>query len=315
MKKIIALFFCLTLLFAIPGGRAERKTVVKDQFYLGAMKVVNCKNYVSLREAPSKASKQLAKVPPGAIVYSCSNNVKEYAPSPYRKQIAMFIRCEYEGQEGYIMSKYLQKAPEYEPAETRAEHVTMTKDEVIGSGEVILEWQEFNVAVIAAKEYITEDGKEWETIRVGCFIDDEPNWGYTESMVRTDEKPKLRVFMGGTEDEPQVYVYDAGYGLIMLDLMDGTEMWTVYSSTCFLGDAAVVASGENTGILYIAGSEGPDPVAISAEGSVLWKSEINDPDMGAPEAILLKPNEIEVQFESGGYALLEYNGELISIVD
>ena len=31
--------------------------------------------------------------------------------------------------------------------------------------------------------------------------------------------------MGGTEDEPQVYVYDAQYALIMLDLMDGDEGW------------------------------------------------------------------------------------------
>ena len=53
--------------------------------------------------------------------------------------------------------------------------------------------------------------------------------------------------MGGTEDEPQVYVYDSQYGLIMLDLMDGIEVWNLMENTCPLGDAAVYTVDTETG--------------------------------------------------------------------
>ena len=101
---------------------------------------------------------------------------------------------------------------------------------------------------------------------------------YTEAVKQNGKHVTLKAFMGGTEDEPQVYVYDAEYGLTMLDLMDGVEVWTLTKNNCPLGDAAVCTIGENTGILYIAGTDGPDPVAISSEGNILWRSEIDDPE-------------------------------------
>ena len=317
VKKVISLLFILILLFSCSSASADRQAVEKDQYYIGAMRVVRAKSYVSLREAPNKTSKQLAKLDPGTIVYSCSRNEREFAYSPYRKQIHMFTRCVYEGQEGYILSSYLEPAPEYEPVETKAQHKVMNRDEIIGSGEVVFEWNEFNVSVMAAYEVITEKEGEtpWETLRVGCFIDDEPEWGYIEQVQQTGQFKNLTAFMGGTEDEPQVYVYDAEYGLIMLDLIDGSEQWELSKDTCSLGDCAVVTAGPNTGILYVAGSDGPDPVAISAEGNVLWRSVIDDPEIYGPTEIILNPNDIEVHYECGKSVKLEYNGELISISD
>lgn len=315
MKKtlgvVLIILFCLNCLTA----SADRKAVEKDKFYLGAMRVVRCNEYVSLREGPYKTSRQLAKVPLDDIVYYCSDNVKKYAYSPYKAQIKKFIRCEYDGQEGYILRKYLEPAPEFEPVETKAENVLMTREQIVGNGQIVLEWQEFNVSVLAAYEKTTEDDGAWENIRVGCFIDDEPAWGYIESVRETGQAYNLKAFMGGTEDEPQVYVYDAEYGLIMLDLMDGTEGWTLPKSSCSLGDAAVFTVGENTGILYVTGTDGPDPVAISSEGNVLWRSAIDDPEVYGPKSIHLNPNDIEVSYESGKIVKLEYNGELINILD
>lgn len=317
MKRIISLLFVLILLFSWSLASADRKAVEKDQYYIGAMRVVRCKNYVSLREAPNKTSKQLAKLEPDSIVYYCSRNEKEFAYSPYRKQVHMFTRCVYEGQEGYILSRFLEPAPECEPAETRAESRTMTRDEIIGNGKVVFDWSEFNVRVLAAYEVVAEKEGEapWETLRVGCFIDDEPEWGYIEQVQQSGQFRNLTSFIGGTEDEPQVYVYDAEYGLIMLDLIDGSEQWELSKDVCPLGDCAVVTAGENTGILYVAGTDGPDPVAISAEGNVLWRSEIDDPEIYGPTEIILNPNDIEVHYECGKAVKLEYNGELISISD
>ena len=321
MKKTLSLLFVLILLFGLSGAYAERQTVEKDQFYLGAMRVARAKSYVSLREAPDKTSKQLAKLEPDEIVYYCSRNEKEFAYSPYRKQVHMFTKCTYMSEEGpmegYILSRFLDPAPEYEPIETRCESKKMTREEIIGNGNIVFEWTEFNISVLAAYEVVTENEGEtpWETLRVGCFIDDEPEWGYVEQAQQSGQYRNLSAFIGGTEDEPQVYVYDAEYGLIMLDLIDGSEQWELSKDTCALGDCAVVTSGANTGILYAAGTDGPDPVAISAEGNVLWRSMIDDPEIYGPTEIILNPNDIEVHYECGKAVKLEYNGELISISD
>ena len=315
MKKVLVVMIVFILCLSCAISDAERKTVEKDQYYIGAMRVVNCKEYVSLRETPDKTGTVLAKVPLDAIVLYCNNNVWKYAAGSYRKQADLFIHCEYEGQEGYILKKHLRPAPEYEPAETRQNNNEMTREEIIGNGEVILEWQEFNVSVLAAYEEIKEGDAIWEYVRIGCFINDTPNWGYTEAVKKDGQQYTLKAFMGGTEDEPMVYVYDEAYGLSMLDLMDGTEVWTILQSECTFGDAEVYTVGENTGILYLAGSDGPDPVAISSEGNILWQSEIDDPDVYGPKEITLYPNDIVITYESRKIVLLEYNGEVISISD
>ena len=314
-KPVIVLMLTLILCICCSFASAERKTVVKDQYYLGAMRVVNCREYVSLRERPDKTSKVLAKVPLDGIVQYCSNNVKKYLPGKYKQQFKLFIRCEYEGVEGYILKKHLVPAPECELAETRQNNNVMTREEITGNGKIVLDWKEFNVSVLAAYEVVQEKTETWEYIRVGCFIDDEPAWGYTEGVKQTGQTENLKAFMGGTDDEPQVYVYDAQYGLVMLDLMDGLEMWTLSRDSCPLGDAAVCAVNEYTGIMYIAGTDGPDPVAISSEGFVHWKAEINDPEVYGPTNITLNPNDITVTYESGKIVKLEYNGDVISISD
>ncbi len=63
------------------------------------MQVVNCKDYVSLREKRTTSSKRLARVPLGALVLAYPETEENG-----------FIRCVYQGQEGYILSAYLQAA-------------------------------------------------------------------------------------------------------------------------------------------------------------------------------------------------------------
>ena len=108
----------------------------------------------------------------------------------------------------------------------------MTKDEIAASGEIVLEWSVFNVSVLASYEEVTEGNDTWEYLHVGCFINDMPNWGYTEAVKQNGKHVTLKAFMGGTEDDPMVYVYDEAYGLTMLDLMDGTEVWTIMKDEC-----------------------------------------------------------------------------------
>ena len=64
------------------------------------MRVVNCRDYVSLREKRAASSKRLAKVPLGAQVLAFPEAGEENG----------FIQCVYHDQYGYILSKYLQPA-------------------------------------------------------------------------------------------------------------------------------------------------------------------------------------------------------------
>ena len=77
----------------------------------GNQMVVNCSEWVSLREGPDTTSKQLAKVPLGTIVTACV----AYYDS--------FISCEYKGQRGYIPTTYL-KAANYNAASQDEKVVT-----------------------------------------------------------------------------------------------------------------------------------------------------------------------------------------------
>ncbi len=62
------------------------------------MRVVKCKEFVSLRETRSTSAKRLAKVPLGELVLAFPEYEEENG----------FIYCVYHGEEGYILSEYLQ---------------------------------------------------------------------------------------------------------------------------------------------------------------------------------------------------------------
>lgn len=62
------------------------------------LRVVNCRDYVSLREKPSRSSARLAEVPLGALVLA----------DPADSALNGFILCSYQDRYGYILSEYLQ---------------------------------------------------------------------------------------------------------------------------------------------------------------------------------------------------------------
>lgn len=90
MKRFAVMILLLSMLLAALPAMA-------DNVYYGNMEVVNCNEWVSLRETPGTRAKQLAKVPLGAAVTDC------------RQHDENWICAVYEGQEGYIQAKYLQQ--------------------------------------------------------------------------------------------------------------------------------------------------------------------------------------------------------------
>lgn len=307
MKKRVLLIFIVALFFLYASSAfADRIPPEKPWNYIGAMQVWQCKEFISLREEPRKTSRRLMEIPLGAIVYSCIDIRSD-----------LFVECEYQGVKGYALRMYLKPAPQYEPPVSSAVSRKMTREEIIGEGEIVLEWKDYNMTVLAAHEYIAEKRKNWEVLRIGCFINDQPVWGHEEKLEAFSQYQMLKVFIGGVPDDWQVMLFDGGYGLSRLDLLSGKEKWCVHVADCPMGNAAAIAVDGN-GTVYIAGTEGPDPVAVSLDGRVLWKAEVNNPDVYEPYEITQQNNTIQVKYKSGmqdGYKLVSFDssGTLLSI--
>lgn len=309
MKKFLtlAMLFIFVLSF-LNGAFADRIPEEHDASYIGAMRVVKCNEWVTLRNVPYKTGKALAKVPLGSVVYNC-RTIKE------KKS---FLYAEYEGLQGYILKKYLETAPEFEPAVTSAVSQKMTMEELTATGDIVLEWNDFNISVVASHEYVPKGNIKQEILRVGCFIDGEPLWGHIETLDAFNDLDLLRVFIGGTEDDPMVMLYDGGYGLTMFDLLSGSEQWTVMKGSCDLGDASVIAVDNDDGTMYIAGSDRPDPVAITPEGRIMWISDTENPDLTHPFEIALRSDSIQVKYGENPdvryyIASFDYMGELTGV--
>ena len=308
IRVFTALLLIAALLLPVMSAGADRVPQERPKGYIGAMRVVWCKEWISLREEPSKLSARIAEIPLGAIVYSCVD-----IGDP------RFYQCEYEGQTGYALIGYLWPAPECEPPLSSSVTRKMEMDEVIGSGEVVLDWKDYNMSVVAAHEWVTENRKKWEVLRIGCFINGSPIWGHEERAEESGQYDQLKAFIGGVEDDWQVMVYNGAYGLSLLDLLSGKERWCVTTANCPMGNAAAVAVDKD-GTVYLAGTDGPDPVAISLAGRVLWKSDVNNPDIYGPYEIEVEDGMVHTKYACGltdGYKMVTYdsNGKLIAVHD
>ena len=91
MIKRFALILCILLIFLPLFASAEYNPFE----YVGNMEVVNCSEWVSLREVPSTTAKRLVKVSLGSIVHNCYAFTDEW------------YYAEFDGYGGYILADYL----------------------------------------------------------------------------------------------------------------------------------------------------------------------------------------------------------------
>ena len=91
MIKRFALFLCILLALLPLFASAEYNPFE----YVGNMEVVNCSEWVSLREVPSTTAKRLVKVSLGSIVHNCYAFTDEW------------YYAEFDGYGGYILADYL----------------------------------------------------------------------------------------------------------------------------------------------------------------------------------------------------------------
>lgn len=151
-----------------------------------------------------------------------------------------FIRCQYQGVSGYIMAKYLT------PAEAVTGPRLMTTRQCDSSG---------------------------ERMHIDCYDNQGALlWQRDIASTYATELDMTAAFVAGTAEQPCVALFAAGVGLTLADGITGQDIWTLSCEEAGLSGGLCWATGED-GTMYIGGYYGPDPVAISMAGEVLWQSQ------------------------------------------
>ena len=249
MKRIITLVF--TLLFLLPT------LALADN-----MMVVNCDEWVSLRETPSTSAKRLMKVPLDAVVTDC-----EWTDSS-------FTRCTYEGVTGYILDKYLEPIEANEP------------------DDALLDTWVHGMNVYALRNY-EGDG---ERLTVVCYgADGGEMWRFDTGVADVTELDATDAFIGGTAEDPRGMVFNAREGLYSLDIKTGGAVWMLSEDEADLG-AGIAHAVDADGTMYISGYYGPDPVCVDMGGNVLWQSSAGSDDIYWPYEIRVEDRGIVTQY-------------------
>lgn len=299
---------------------------------LGTMKVINCEEWVSLWKKPSKNADRILKVGLGSFVYNCSVYNDAY------------IKCEYNGITGYILSEYLEKADATAPvAETDPdwydENVWVTSNEsqtgdsdissaagfsyveLVSAGETELEERVESGSTIWFLYGIRVKNEKNEQLLIGCFNANlQPVWCRSVISSTRSELQLLSVFTGGTEEVPYAMIYNAEKGLQAVDIATGNEVWHISSRDISLG-ASVCHAVDTDGTLYIAGHNGPHPVAISVRGGVMWAADPGTDEVYGAYRITLNTEGVLCDYESSDNSktrahhavLYSYYGETLDI--
>ena len=207
---------------------------------------------------------------------------------------AEFSYCSYEGVSGYILNQYLEAPALAAQVDGRT---IIAERSYAGSGEVM------ELACLDA------NGSElWKRVFQSP---------YSTELDCTD------AFVAGTAAEPTVLVHVSGVGLTALDLYTGQEKWTLGEDVVSLGGSLSCAVAAD-GTMYIGGYYGPDPVAISVDGEVLWQSSsVYGEQDGYPMefwwlyALELGPDGLTATYdmsadERGGQVLYSLDGQMLS---
>ena len=210
-----------------------------EDMYIGDMQVINCKEWVSHRAQPSTEAERIAKIPLDSIVYDC-----------------------YEAEEGWIYGMYCGKY-----GYISADYLTVVTES--NSDSAVLCEEKNGVLVVGSYEY-TDNGEFYYIIA----YDEGGNmlWMHEVSCSFTTELQMVDAFIGGTEEKPLVIAFSAEKGLTALDFFTGETVWEINNDILSLG-GSISYSVDDDGTIYAGGYYGPDPVAISNTGEILWQTD------------------------------------------
>lgn len=228
--------------------------------------VVNCESWVSLRAKPSQSATRVTKVPFGAEVTDCVD------------QNNGWVSCKYGSKKGYILSEYLDY-PETQGYESIYEN---------------------DGFVVYMNTSYADDGKEYLSVWAEDHnTGNESVWSVIVNNSVVTELSGTAAFAAGSADDPLIMVYSATDGLRAIEAATGEERWKITSYDCRLGASICWTVGPDA-CMYIAGYYGPDPVAITKDGEILWQSDVNDADIFWPTELSVEKGKLIARYASAG---------------
>ncbi len=156
------------------------------------------------------------------------------------------------------------------PAVENAPIAGITDDSGYESDSVILDETAGNAHIIARR--IFQENREYLAV---AALDENgsPIWMQETAVDEIGEVNMTDAFIGGIAARPLVMLYNAQQGLAAIDAANGSVRWLLSKDAQNLGAGLCHAVVPGNGIMYIGGFHGPDPVAIDANGNVLWQSD------------------------------------------
>lgn len=269
---------------------------------IDCMQVVNVNSWVSLRQSPSTDSKRLMEVPVYAYVTDCL-----YVS-------AGWVHVYYEGQNGYISSKYLTPAEmPYEPDEPEDGSMGFdllpalpSYDAFMSAGDLVCEADLGTYYVAARRAYSSVSGLKEELLAVCYDAMKRPLWTAFEMETDIGELDATSAFIAGTKDFPCLVTFqcDKGFTARAID-GKGTLLWN-YDGKIGNGDNPMLPGGglsstvDENGTMYVIGYHNVDPIAIDVNGNFLWKgvSPVDD-DLYWPCEMTVTAAGLMVRYDGG----------------
>lgn len=188
-------------------------------------------------------------------------------------------------EENYGVDEYLQ------PVSTLP--VIMTYEEITSSGYEILYYTSGEYTVCASREYT-----EGEILRVGCFRNGEPVWGYISSIPYSTELQITDAFVAGTAQDPMIIIFNAEDCMMMIEMVFGDIVWEKSVEELPVGGSLVYEVSED-GTIYCGGYYDAGPTAISISGEVLWSAQPDNPDVYWLDKIHIEETYILAEYVTG----------------
>lgn len=243
--------------------------------YLGDQTTVHA-NTLLYAEADS-TSAVLAEIPEGAGVTNC------------HQYNAEFVYCEYDGQIGYVRAADVDSNDPFQIFERVADGLFLRAERSYGDGDETLD-----VRVTDAAGNVV-----WSTALYQPYA---------------TELDSTTAFVNANGGSALVMLYNAAEGLTAVDAATGDFVWELPIEKTRLG-ASISHAIDGYGTMYIGGFYGPDPVAISREGEVLWQANTGREDIYWLHEIELDENDgviatYDVIGDGSGRVCFGWNGEV-----
>ena len=278
-----------------------------------AMAVVNCTDWVSLREKASASSARLARVPLGTTVTECI-------------QVSdAFIYCHYRGLYGYIQAQYLsdpRRKTTLPPAILPTTEPEWYGGDGIERGDMIDTGDEDNtfnhLPVLPEMEAFTATGfpvlmesrlgytiavqrvfNNYEEMLGVCYgPDNKPLWRiYAQSLSEVSDVGQLDAFVAGTAQKPQLIWYVSGLGFYSYSFGPEPQLiWFLPNGSGPNISDSIIHTVAADGSFYVA--FGTVLMHISSDGKLLWRTSCNDTTIYWPHTIELREDGISVLYDN-----------------